>query len=195
MPCPTIASAFGSPATTGILGGASAYTADQVQILSGNTWKKYYFNTTSGSWKQASLETAAGNIPIPPSTTVLFSRLGASPLTLSFPGRSSRTRRVTDIANTGITVLSSTAQTGQTLGTTGIETLPGWTSSANPATADTVMLWSANTWKKYYYDGSHWRAVGLGTIADSVAIPQGTGTVISRVGSGSGTAELIQNFR
>ncbi len=58
------------------------------------------------------------------------------------------------------------------------------------------MLWSANTWKKYYHDGSHWHAVGLGTIADSVALPPGAGILISRVGSsGSGTATLIQNFR
>lgn len=195
VPCPTIASVFGTPATTGILGGVSANEADQVQIFSGNTWKKYYFNTTSGSWRQASLETAAGNIPIPPSTAVLFSRLAASPLTLSLQGRSSRTRRVADIAGTGITPLSSTALTGQTLAAAGMETLPGWVSGASPASADTVMLWSANTWKKYYFDGSHWRAVSLNTLADSVAIPAGGGMLISRAGSAPGSTPLIQNFR
>lgn len=195
IPCPTLASAFGTPSTTGILGGTSANAADQVQILSGSTWKKYYFNTTSSSWKQASLETAAGNTPVPPSTAVLYSRLAASPITLSLQGGASRTRRVADIANAGITVLSSTSLTGQTLASTGIETLPGWISGTSPATADTVMLWSANTWKKYYYDGSHWRAVGLNTIADSVTIPVGGGLLISRAGSGSGSTSLIQNFR
>lgn len=195
IPCPTLASAFGTPSTTGILGGTSANAADQVQILSGNTWKKYYFNTTSSSWKQASLETAAGNTPVPPSTAVLYSRLAASPITLSLQGKASRTRRIADIANAGITVLSSTSLTGQTLASTSIETLPGWASSASTATADTVMLWSANTWKKYYYDGTHWRAVGLNTVADSVAIPTGGGLLISRAGSGSGSTSLIQNFR
>ncbi|GAT34403.1 lysophospholiPASe L1 [Terrimicrobium sacchariphilum] len=194
-PCPTISSVFGSPGSTGVLGGDTANAADYVQILSGNTWKKYYYNTTSGSWRQASLETGAGNIPILPSTAVLFSRLAASPLTFSLHGQALRSRRVVDIANSGITAISSTPTTGQTLATTGLESLPGWISSASPTAADMVMLWYANTWKKYYHDGSHWRAVGLNTIADTLATPSGAGLLISRPGSGAGSTSLIQNFR
>ena len=194
VPCPTLLSRLGTPGTTGVLGGTSYNTADQVQVLSNGAWKKYYYSTTQNSWRMAGFESAANNLPLPPNNALLYGRLANSPLTLTVSGLAPDSRRVVTISKTGLSLVANGWATNVTLASTGLNTLPGWVSHANPQNADIVSLWSGYAWKKYFHDGTNWRLAGFNTLANSAVINAGSGFLVTRVTNGTGSAALIQNL-
>ncbi len=192
IPCDTLASIFGTPATTGVLGGSSASQADQVLLLVKGSWRVYFYNTTSNDWRLAGVNTASNNIPIPPHSAIIYNRKANTSLTFTVTGRVPNMKRSVSVANAGYSCVSNGWPTSMTLSSSGINQISGWQSSSNSGTADLVQILVNGSWRVYYYDGTHWRMVGTNLLSDSVVIPVGGGAVINKRGSATGNALLSQ---
>lgn len=193
IPADTISSIFGTPATTGVQGGATSTGADQVQLLpvSGGAWASYYYNTTSSQWLRVGPPIPSNNVVIRPDTGVYYVRYATTPLTLMLLGQAPAVGRQAVVSNTGITVLSTNFPTDTTLGASNIQNTPGWVSAATSATADTVQIFNG-TWLSYYNNGTNWIRVGPPIVSNSVAIPAGSAVVLVKRGSTAGQNILTQ---
>jgi hypothetical protein len=198
LACDTLATAFGTPVTTGVQGGTSTtgIGADIVQLSVAGSWRQYYYNTSSTSWRRVGPNTLSDNIPIRPDSAVIFSRLPASPLNLTVLGTVPVSDRKALVNNSGVTFLSNSWPVSLTLGTSGIHLISGWASSATyvAATTDIVQMAVNGAWVKYYYTGNNWKRVGPNTLSDSVSIPVGSAFIIQKAGSASGASALVQNL-
>jgi hypothetical protein len=187
----TLGSFFGTPETTGILGGSSANTADTVTLVANGSAVTYFYNTAStpARWSRVGLGggTDASNLPIPPYAGVQYARLGAEPLSFLVTGRMPAGVRKVAIKNAGTTLLSPYWPVSQTLSALGLHNLPGWVSSTTIAAADTVVLTSGGSVTTYYHDGNSWRRVGLGAgSSDAVSVPVGASVLINKKGTAPG---------
>lgn len=191
IPADTLSSIFGTPATTGIQGGATAAAADQVQLFTTMGWLNYYYNTSSG-WLRVGPPIPSGNVVIRPDTAVIYSRLGASPLTLTLMGRVPTVARQALVSNNGVTYLSNSWPTSITLVGSNIQNTPNWISSTSSASADTVQIFTATGWLSYYYNGTHWYRVGPPIMSDAVTIPAGSAVIIGKKGSAGGASVLSE---
>jgi len=195
--CDTLASAFGTPATTGVLGGTSSAGAgaDIVQLFVAGFWRQYYFNTSLASWRRVGPNSASDTVPIRPDSAVLYSRLAASQLNLTVMGSVPTVDRKALVKNSGVSFLANSWPTNLTLGTSGIHLIPGWVSSGsfNATTTDIVQIMVSGFWVKYYYTGTNWRRVGPNTLSDSVAIPTGSAFIIEKKGAAAGAATIAQS--
>ena len=178
IPADTLLSIFGSPEDTGILGAVSSTGADIVQLLVSGTWRKYYYNTVSQAWLRVGLETNSNNVIIRPDSLVLYNRLADTPLALSMVGEVPSRQRKVLIRSSGLTTVSTMWPTEVTLGTSSIELLPGWVSSADSSVADYVQILVSGTWRKYYHNGEQWLRLGLNTGSDSQVVPVGSGMFV-----------------
>jgi hypothetical protein len=189
-PCDTLGSFFGTPETTGVLGGNSSTSADTVVLVINGSAMTYFYNTSSTPprWSRAGIGSDASNVAIPPYAGVQYSRLGATPLEFRTLGRMPVGSRKVAIRNSGTTLLSPYWPVNQTLSSLGLHNLPGWQSGSSSTTADTVVLTSNGTATTYYYDGTNWRRAGINSNANSVAVPPGVSLLISKRGSAAGFA-------
>ena len=197
IPADTISNIFGTPATTGILGGTSPTTptpADRVQILLGNGWNSFYYNTNTNHWTLTSFPNTVGDyIVIRPDTGVVYNRYGNTALSLVVTGQVPSVARQATVANNGIAVISNNWPVDQTLTTSNIQNLPGWLSGSSSTNADLVQILAGNGWQQYYYNGSHWILVAFPhTQGDSVTIPAGSIAYILKKGTTSGYSILTQ---
>jgi hypothetical protein len=185
--------AIALPTSAGVLGGSSPTTADNVSLNSGGIWRTYYFNTNLNRWTQMALGSPdASNVPIHPDAAVQYSRLGDTAMTLRIIGEVPRTSRRASITNQGVTFLASGWPVDLTLKNSQLHNTPGWRASVLANSADTVLLNTGGIWRKYYYDGSNWRQVALGSpISDSLVLPIGSALLIDRA-AGSGSAIITQ---
>lgn len=193
LQCDTIAEVFGTPATTGVVGGVAPGDSDIVSLLTGGTWKDYYYNTTLGAWVQAGTNTPSDHVPIRPDTAVNYKRVAATPLQIALTGRVPHLQRQAIVANSGDTYLSNGWPVNTTLGTAGIHLIPGWVSSPNPNTADTVAIFVSGAWRTYYHNGTQWLRAGPNTPSNGVAIPFQSGVIIKKRGSAAGSSALTQS--
>jgi hypothetical protein len=194
IPADTISNIFGTPATTGIVGGAGSSTnADLITVFTAN-WVSYYYDTNSSHWLRAPLpHTQGDNIVIRPDSGVIFNRFGNTALNLVVTGQVPSVARKTLVANNGVTVLSNCWPVDQTLGTSNIQNLPGWVSGSSAATSDTVVLFSPVTgWRTYYFNGTNWKLSNPPAISDNIAIPAGSIGYITKLGVTSGFSMLTQ---
>lgn len=182
----TLSTLFGTPGTTGILGNANSNLADIVQIYVGAAWRQYFHNGVN--WCRIGPMTNSNNVVIRPDAAVTYSRLGSTPLSLVVLGSVPNTNRKTLIANSNLTHLSNGWPVNLTLGTSGIQSTPGWASSPNSATADIVQVLVGNAWVQFYHDGANWRRVGTNAISDSQVLSAGSGVTISKRGTTTGSA-------
>ena len=190
-PADTLGSFFGTPETTGILGGSSANTADTVTLVANGSAVTYFYNTgvTPPRWSRVGLGggTDASNVAILPFTGVQYARLAAEPLQFRVLGRMPAGQRKVAIKNAGTTLLSPYWPVSQTLSALGLQNLPGWVSSTTIAAADTVVLTSNGSVTTYYHDGNNWRRVGLGAVnSDAVVVPVGASVLINKKGTAQG---------
>lgn len=192
IPCDTLLSIFGTPATTGIWGNATATHADQIMVLINGAWSKFYYNTGSSDWRAVGTDAAGNNIPIPPHTAVIYNRWPNTPLTFTITGRVPDAQRAVSVANSGLSLLSSGWPTSVTLTNSGIHQISGWTSNANAANADQVQMMIEGGWRKYYHDGTAWRQVGTDEASNTTSIPIGSGALIIKKGSVTGNTTLTQ---
>lgn len=193
IPCPTLLSTLGTPATTGVLGAATPSQADLISVFSAYAWKKYYFNTTSNEWRLVGFETKANNLPILPSTGILYSRLANTPMVLKYTGRIPSIRRCVRILNGGNSFLSNGWPTDVTLTSSGIHQLSGWASSTTYTSADSVLIMTDGVWVKYYHDGTQWRLAGANTPSNEVILRAGSAVLISKLGTATGSLTFTQD--
>lgn len=194
IPADTLSSVFGTPATTGILGGTSASQADQVQLLSGAGWVSYYYNTNSAAWLRVGPPIPSNTVVIRPDAAVLYSRLANTALTLTVMGQVPAIARQTIVNNSSISFLSANWPVNLTLATSNIQNTPGWVANSTSAGSDVVQLLTSTGWLQYYYNGSHWMRVGPPILSDSVAINAGSGFLIVKQGSATGASVLSQSI-
>lgn len=195
IPADTLSSIFGTPATTGIQGGATAAAADQVQLLTSTGWLTYYYNTTSGWVQSGRFAIAAANVVIRPDTAVIYSRLAATPLTLTIMGRVPTVARQALVSNNGVTYLSNSWPTSMTLATSNIQNIANWVSGSSSTTSDTVQILTSTGWLTYYFNGTHWYQAGrFAILSDTQVIAAGSAVIIVRLVSNSGQSVFTQNM-
>jgi hypothetical protein len=188
IPADTISSIFGTPASTGVVGGnGNSTTADQITIITPG-WTNYYYDTstTPGHWlRVAQPHTVGDNIVIRPDSGVFFSRYGTTPITLTLSGQVPIVARQSVISNGKATTYGVSWPVNQTLSGCNFQNIPGWIASSSVSTADTVVLFSPVTgWRTYFYNGTHWMLSNPSqAISDSLVIPAGTTAYISKQGT------------
>lgn len=191
-PVDTLSSFFGTPETSGIVGGNSPATADTVVLVMNGSAATYFYNTgvTPPRWSRVGVGSAdASNVPIPPYAGLQYARLGATPLEFLVIGRMPSGVRQVSVKNSGTTLLSPYWPVRQTLGALGLHNLPGWKSAPGHAEADTVILTANGSAATYFHDGTNWRRLGLGgSIADDIVVPIGASLLINKKGNAPGFA-------
>ena len=197
IPADTISSIFGTPATTGILGGTSPAgpnPPDRLQVLLSNGWNAFYYNTTNNQWTLTTPPfTSGNNIVIRPDTGVVYSRYGTTAINIVLAGQVPSVTRQTLVANSGITALSNNWPIDQTLAATGIQNLSNWASGPSSSSDDLVQLLTASGWNQYYYNGTHWIMVTPPFLnSDNVTVPAGTIVDIIKRGATLGNSVLTQ---
>jgi len=192
--CDTISSILGSPATTGIQGGANPDEADIIQIMVQGQSRQYYYNITRNAWVRVGPEQVSTNVPLRPDTAVTYSRIGQSSLAFIITGRVPSTERKALIRNGGPTLLANGWPKETTLATSGISEIPGWVKNASPNVADTVQINVMGAARKYYHDGTQWRRVGPNTPSNNVVLGVAEGVIIGKQGNQTGASTLQQNL-
>jgi hypothetical protein len=191
-PADTLGSFFGTPDTTGILGGTTPATADTVTLVVNGSATTYFYHTGTNPprWSRVGLGSAdSSNVPIPPYAGVQYARLADTGLEFRVLGRMPAGLRQVAVKNSGTTLLSGYWPVNQTLSALKLENLPNWQSGASPAEADTVVLTAGGSVTTYFHDGANWRRVGLGGAnSNETPIPVGASVLINKKGNAEGFA-------
>jgi hypothetical protein len=196
IPCDTISSLFGTPASTGIIAGTAIASADSLMLNINGILSSYYFSSTLNRWTRASLGNPdATNVAVRPDAGVLFSRLGNTAITIVALGSVPATDRKSLINNSGTTYLAQGWPTDTTLLTSGIQNTPNWTSNTVAASADTVMIMVSGQLRTYWFDGTNWKRQAIGSpISDTQVIPSGANVMLNQRGVQTGTSTLAQTL-
>lgn len=190
--CDTLSSFFGTPATSGVQGGTAPANADTIVAVSNGASSTYYYNTTSSRWVRAVLGSPdASNVPLLPYFGVQYSRLANTPLSFVVTGGVPTEARQVAVKNSGTTILSQYWPVDTTLGTSGLSTVV--TPGATATVADTVVLTSNGAASTFFFNGTDWKKVVLGSpTANTNPITIGTAIQIIRKGSAAGYSTLSQ---
>ena len=99
-----------------------------------------------------------------------------------------------------LTFLAPMQAADTTLGALALQTTSrttGWRSSANPADADLLLVWSGTTWFSFFHNSTagHWQRVGDATPnRDDYVIAAGTPVFVQRRTAGTTTADQTVSF-
>jgi uncharacterized protein (TIGR02597 family) len=195
IPCDTLSSIFGSPAETGVQGGAgSLNTADIVFVNIGGIWNKFYYDTNDSRWEKVTLGSPpAGDTPIRLEYGILYSRMASTPMNLTVTGSVPMNNRKFVLRNSGITFVSNGFPVDRTLADIGLENNVNWTSGATPAVSDTVMILANGIWKTFWYDGTDWRQQTLGAPIKNTEVVSASSAIIAiQRGVASGVSVVSQ---
>jgi hypothetical protein len=192
LACDTLSSLFGTPASSGILGGTNVSNADVVTMVVNGQATNYFYKTdsTPPRWTRQTPATDASNVAILPYYGLSYARLAASPLSLTITGSVPTDPRKTSVKNSGNTIVSQFWPVDSTLLSSGLSSVV--TAGANVTVADIVTLTSNGSATNYFYNGTEWRRQTPNTAANSTPIPVGTSVRISRKGSAPGYTTLSQ---
>jgi len=193
-PADTLNSFFGTPENSGVLGGASAAVADTVVVVYNGAPNTYWYNTSASRWARVGPGSPdASNVALLPYYGYQFQRLANTPLSFVVTGAVPVVKRAVGIRDSGLTLLSQYWPVDSTLASVGLQALPGWTSAAASADADTVIIMTGSTANTYWYNGTNWRRVGPGNpISDTASIPIGATIQITKKGVASSYTTLAQ---
>ena len=197
LPANTLGTLFGTtPSSTPavqFVTGATASNADNVWVLSGQTWGIYYNN--GNNWKKSGSLANQNNTIIFPDEGVLVVHTSSTPLSLTFTGTVPVTNEKSDISGSGSTFVANRYPVDQQLINLGIQSLPGWVNATSAAAADNVWAWNPTTlgWDTFYYNGNNWKKSGSLSNQNSTIIPAGTAVIIIKNGSTS-AATLAQTL-
>lgn len=187
----TLSSVFGTPASSGIQGGPTSVSADIVQLFVSGAWRQYYFCTSgTGNWRRVGPNSVSDNVVIRPDAGVIYSRLGAKPLSFMAAGEVPSAYRKTPVARSGVSFISSFWPVSVRLADMNIAAIPGWISSSTPV--DLVQLRIGNLWRQYFFNGSNWREVGSNTLADDLLVPAASAFMLQRKSALAGADPLAQ---
>ncbi|MDZ4789087.1 MAG: hypothetical protein SH807_09110 [Blastochloris sp.] len=194
IPCDTISSLFGTPASRGIVAGTSAANGDNLIISVNGASFSYYFSSSLVRWTRASLGNPdATNVAVRPDAGVIFSRLGNTSIVLTALGRVPATDRKSVVMNSGATYLAQGWPTDMTLLASGIQNTPNWTSNIAVASADTVQLTISGQNRIYWFDGTNWRRQALGSpISNTQIMSAGANVILNQRGVQTGTSIIAQ---
>ena len=195
--CDTLNSFFGAGNATGasaVRAGTAAANADTIVIVANGATTTYFYSTSANRWARVALGSPdASNVPLLPYYGVQFQRLASTPLSFVVTGDVPMEQRQVAVKRSGATILSQYWPADSTLGSLGLQNLAGWQSGASASAADTVVLTSGGTANTYFYNGTNWKRVALGSPnADTTPVPIGTSISIVKKGSASGYATLTQ---
>lgn len=194
--CDTISSFFGTPASSGVLGGASVNAADSIVVVLNGTASTYWYNTsvTPNRWSRSGPGSVdSSNVALLPNYGIQYGRLGNTALSFTVTGQVPTIARDVSIKNSGTTILSQYWPVASTLGSLGLQALPNWTAGVSAATADTVILISGGSVSTYFYNGTNWLRVAPGNpISNTTEIPIGSSIQIGQKGSEAGYTTLTQ---
>jgi hypothetical protein len=192
--CDTLSSFFGTPDTTGVQGGTSAANADSIVAVANGSSATYFYSTTNNRWSRVALGSPdASNVPLLPYYGIQYARLASSPLSFVVTGAVPTIERQVAIKNSGPTLLAQYWPADSTLGSIGLQNVPGWQAGASASVADTVILTSSGSASTYFFNGTNWKRVALGSPnADDTVIPAGTTISINKKGVASGFSTLTQ---
>jgi hypothetical protein len=191
----TLSSFFGTPETTGILGGSIANLADTVVLVFNGSASTYYYSTTLNRWTRVGLGTPdASNIVLLPHYGIQYSRLHPDPLRFIVTGEVPFGKRAVPIRDSGPTLLSAYWAREQSLGSLGLENVLGWRSGASASVADVVSMSVNGSTSTFFYDGTNWRRVTLGTpISNGQMIPMNASILLNRKSQGT-THSIYENW-
>lgn len=192
IPCDTLSSFLGTPATTGVLGNTSAATADTVIMMVNGISSSYFYSSTLVRWTKNAFGSAdSSNVPIRPNAGFQYCRLGSTPLSLTVTGSVPTIARKAPVKNSGITYLASYFPADVTLSSLGLQSLSNWTTGASASVADTITIFSTGISSSYYHNGTNWIKNAFGSAnSDSLVIPAGSSVLINQ----RGTATLSSSF-
>jgi len=197
LTCGTLSSFFGTPISSGIVGGSSTSSADTVTVVLNGGAQTYWFNTsvTPNRWSRVGPGSVnSDNVALVPNYGVLYGRIGSSELSFVVTGDVPVISREVGIKNSGTTLLSSFWPADSTLSQVGLQALPGWLSGATASVSDTVVLTASGTASTYWYNGVNWKKVGPGSpTSDNAPVAIGTSIQIVKKGTTSGTTALNQS--
>jgi hypothetical protein len=187
----TLLSLFGTPSTTGVVGGSNPREADNVVLVSNGTATTHYYNTTMDRWTRVGLGSPdSGNTPILPYYGAQYSRVGSAPMKINLYGEVPYTPRRLKIRSQGITLLSSYWPATISLAQSGLEQVPGWRFSENLSPADRVVMVNEGQAFTYIHDTLGWKKLSVGRPDSShIGIPPASALMISR--SAAGTPSLL----
>ena len=190
--CDTLSSFFGTPASSGVQGGTSATTADTIVAVSNGVPSTYFYSTTSTKWVRTALGSPdSSNVALLPYFGIQYSRLANTALSFVVTGQVPTQQREVAVKNSGTTIVSQFWPSDTTLGTSGLSSVV--TSGASTTLADTVILTANGVASTYFYNGTNWKKVALGSPnADTTVLAIGTSMQIVRKGSASGYTTLTQ---
>lgn len=194
LPCDTLSSLFGTPETSGVLGGANANLADSIVVTTNGQTETFFFSTTLNRWtKSYPGNPDATNQPLRPDTGLIFSRLASTNLSLLLTGRVATTARLATVKNFGASQLAQNWPVDITLLDTGIHQISGWKAAPTSATADRARIYINGTLHTFWFDGAHWREDVAGSpIADDQLIPAGSSMTLTKQGTESGYTTINQ---
>lgn len=185
LACDTLNSLFGN----GVQTNASSANADIVLVLRSGAYTQYFHN--GSNWVRVGPPGNQNNTPIRPDSMVIFNRLGATPLSFTITGEVPSIARKAIVRNGGLTVLSTGWPTTQTLLSSGISSIPGWVSGA-VGVADKVLILQGTAYTQYYNNGTNWVRVGPPGNQNATVIPVGSGVILNKLGSATGSSVLTQ---
>jgi uncharacterized protein (TIGR02597 family) len=194
-PCDTLSSLFGTPASTGIVGGTNARVADTIVLVGPTGPVTYFYSTTENSWVENSRRVSlAPNVPLRPYYGLIYGRQSESPLEFIVTGSVPITSRSVAIANAGATILAQYWPASTKLIDLGLQNVTGWQTGANAKDADRVVIQGANGVPSvYFYNGTNWLLNARRVeISDNVEIPAGASVQIERRFANPGYSVLQQ---
>jgi len=195
IPCDTLSTFFGTPATTGIQGGTSVATADNIVMVVNGITSTYYYNDALSRWTQNAIGNPnSSHVPSRPYAGMDYRRLANSALNITITGSVPMLGRKAHIKNSGVTFLSRYWPTDTTLAESGLKTnlSPTW-KTGTALTGDTITITANGTSNTYYHDGANWVNSSLNTNSDSVVISAGSSLLINRRGTISANTVLPES--
>jgi hypothetical protein len=192
IPCDTLSSFLGTPATTGVLGNANATTADTVIMMVNGISSTYFYSSTFGRWTRNAFGAVdSSNVPIRPNAGFLYCRLASTPLSLTVTGSVPTIARRALVKNSGVTYLASFFPADVTLASLGLQSLSNWTTGASASVSDQIIVFSNGLSSTYYHNGTNWIKNAFGNPnSNSLVIPAGSSVLINQ----RGTAPLSSSF-
>jgi len=208
IPGDTLASFFGTTAsgdTLVVQGAGDPLGSDLVQVWGGAAWLNFYYNTVWARWARDSdtiTDPSRNDFLLRSDRGLMFTRRGATPLTLAVVGRVLATpqRAVHARTENALTFLATMQAGDITLGALALQNsdrAAGWRSSANSADADLLLVWSGATWFSFFHNSTagHWQRVGDATPnRDDFVIAAGTPVFVQRRTAGTSAADQTISF-